>query len=463
MKRINVLAGGHGTGWPNTRLRGSTWALGLSWCGIFLMGYALASSAQVTAAVVLLSIVAACGLVAWLGGEFAQSLGAGARVLGQRQVPTRLWRQWLLAGLKRTLLHSGAFALAAGTFAMLVYSPWHGLAAAAIVFLVMSLSVLWGLARQGLAPRVWSWVAPVLILLPLVGAGWGGGVAHTLRGIDHLPWIVLFCSVASGSILALVLPRRWLEQAPQVRARSFVDAVDIWKDMKGRVLRYTPLTAWAEGANPASDAPKRSVYVVMFWPVYWLINPTMLMPWGTGIPAWQVWLLGLIALLTSTLLVCKDLHWRRMLAPAGMRRGGLGWHIAVSTATVNFIGLLIAIAVGTVAVRVFAPSISLDSVATYLAGFCLAPVQLVFAISVGTLIRGTGYTRWWLWGLVTVWVLAGIAVLGLGSVFGVVSLRSEWFVADSPYVLSLLVLSAMALWLANRLWTVDKLLRCAPK
>jgi hypothetical protein len=246
---------------------------------------------------------------------------------------------------------------------------------------------------------------------------------------------------------------------------------DLWKKVKTYARRYTPLTNWIEVAVSGSNVTRRSVFQVMFWPLYLFLPANMLtLSWGHGVPVWHVWVLGILAQLASGFLACKDLHWRKLLAPAGMRRGVLGWHIALSTATATFTGMLIAagavVVVGAVVLTLFQGSFgSLDLLLPYLARICIAPVYLIFAISVATLIRGTEHANRWHLGLLALWCLAGTAGLVWGWINGAPLSVFEvaLFTADYSYVLALLVLSSLAVLASNRLWTVDKLLRCAPK
>jgi hypothetical protein len=297
-----------------------------------------------------------------------------------------------------------------------------------------------------------------------------GGFAALWRWIDNCPWGILFGVTASWTMLALMLTRRWFDQVPQVRMEELVIQVSLWKKAKTYARRYTVLTGWAEVAVSGPNVTRRSVFQVMFWPLYLFLPANVLtFSWGHGVPIWQVWVLGVLAQFVSGFLACKDLHWRMLLAPAGMRRGTLGWHIALSTATATFTGMLIV--AGVVGAVVFAilsiSSFSLDLLTPHLTRVCIASLNLLFAISVATLIRGTQHTRRWQVGLFTLWALAGIAGLFWTWIFDVqlsMSLfKVEVFTVGYPYVFALLALSALAVWAANRLWTVDKLLRCAPK
>jgi hypothetical protein len=343
----------------------------------------------------------------------------------------------------------------------------------AVMSTVLGVSVLRGLALQGLVPRVGVWSAPLLVVLLLVGSVVSGGLSALFRWIGNLPWIILFGVTASWTMLALMLTRRWLGQVPQVRMEGLAVQANLWKKAKTYARRYTVLTSWAEVAVSGPNVTRRSVFQVMFWPLYLFLPVNVLnLSWGHGVQLWQLWVLGIPAQLASGFLVCKDLHWRRLLAPAGMRRGALGWHIALSTVTATFTGMLIAagavLVFGAAVLTLFqVPIGSLDLLTSYLARFCLASLQMTFAISVGTLIRGTQHTMRWQLGLLSVWILAGIAGLFWTWIFdaplSLSSFNVVLFTVGYPYVFALLALSALAVWVSNRLWTVDKLLRCAPK
>jgi hypothetical protein len=446
--------------------------VGLLWLLLVLFHYLSPSSATSDISPMAPFFLAiACGLVAWAGGVFADSMGVGARVLGQRQVPTRLWRYWLRIGLNKVLGYSGFMAVVAVTFSLPATAPWHGLTVMAVMSTALGVSVLRGLAFQGLVPHQWIWAAPIGAVVLVVASAWNGGFTAALHWIDNWPWIILLGVAASWIMLALLLIRRWLEKVPQVCTPGVAIQASVWKKVKTYARRYTPLTNWIEVAVSGPNVTRRSVFQEMFWPFFLFLQPGLpSASWGAGVPAWQLWLLGLATMTAATSLVCKDLHWRRLLAPAGMRRGALGWHIVLSTATATFTGMLIAagavVVFGAAALTFFQVSLgSLALLTSYLARVCIAPVYVIFAISVATLIGGTQHTRRWQLGLLTLWCVAGMAGLVWGGVFYTpLSLfKVEWFTVDYPYVFALLALSALAVWAANRLWTVDKLLRCAPK
>jgi hypothetical protein len=101
----------------------------------------------------------------------------------------------------------------------------------------------------------------------------------------------------------------------------------------------------------------------------------------------------------------------------------------------------------------------------YLPAFVVAPLQLVFAISLGTLIRGANVPQIWRWVVIAMWLFGGVVVFALGRASGDshIYFKIVCFKVDYAYVLSLLLLSALSIWVANGLWTVEKLLRSAAR
>lgn len=400
---------------------------------------------------------------AWLGHVLGLSLGTGARVLGQHLVPMPLWRRWVLSSLKQTLVLWAVLAGCAVTVLLPTQAPWHGLTGAAVVSMAVGLSALRTLAVQGLAPGFWAWAGPLGLLYALVGSEGARGVTHALRSADALPWAALLAAALSWPALSLVLSARWFRQVPQAKAQGPVSATAMWQHARRFVLRYTPLTAWVDEVYPASAGYRRFVVMRTLWALYVFLNPAFLgQPWGSAVPVWQLWVLGLVSFVVSANLVCKDLHWRMLLAPARVKGRALGWHIVFSTATVYGVVLIVSGSLIVAAVLLFLP-IGFSRVTEYLARFYLAPVQLVFAIAVGTLIRGASGTKRWQLGLIALWFFGGGALWFFGFFVGFGFIEAKCFTVGFPYLVGLVLVSAWAIWLANRLWTVEKLLHSAPR
>ena len=132
------------------------WVLGL--CGVVAVYGSVAISLALTTRpmtdsvnTVIRLFVGLCFLLAWVQGyALAQSLARGAAVLGQRQVPQRLWADWLREALLQTACIWCVVVLACIAVLSAPTSPWRWPTAAALVSLLMVLSLLRTLSSQGL-------------------------------------------------------------------------------------------------------------------------------------------------------------------------------------------------------------------------------------------------------------------------------------------------------------------------
>ncbi len=439
----------------------ATWALGLLWLVLVPLRHFLPTSApHDIAPVALFFMVPACGLAALLASAWADSLATWIKVLGERQVPTQLWRQRLRRGMTDAMKLWALLVLAVATVSWTGPGPWHWLTGAALISVVMVTIAANVLATRGLVPRYWRWV---LLIGFLFGLATGKlGFSGALQWVNTWPTVVLVCLGVGWPLLTLVLWRRWLERMPKARWVSSMPSASLWERLRKHVLRYVPLSLSTHHALAVSGRTQRAAWhVVSLLPLV-LMNPNWFgQKWGDGVGWAQLWILGFVTLFTASMLVCKDLHWRMLLAPAGLHRGRLAWHIAVSTATLWAWGLLLIATVG-IAVGWGFLDVSWARVLGYLSNFCVLPVQLIFAISVATLMRSTLQPM--LQGaLVAVWGVGGLTVVYLTGAWSATPLSPPLFTLGWDSVAVLLALSTSALWVANRLWTVDKLLQCRSK
>ena len=115
---------------------------------------------------------------------------------------------------------------------------------------------------------------------------------------------------------------------------------------------------------------------------------------GTPLTFAHALMLGTLLLPVSANLVCKSLHWRLLLAPGGPHQGRLGLHTALGTTTFYLATAGLTLGLGVVAACVFLdhPAQVFTFIATQ---FGPLPFDLMCAIAVGTLIRGTRHPMRW--------------------------------------------------------------------
>jgi hypothetical protein len=170
-------------------------------------------------------------------------------------------------------------------------------------------------------------------------------------------------------------------------------------------------------------------------------------------------LLGLyvVCLITASTLLVRDLHWRSLLLPGGMRRKRLGTHIFASTMGLQLMALPL------VALIYFAATVALGTPARdalqHIAGTAVLPFEFALTTALAVVLRATDKPL--------------IAIVGIGPfVIGIAYTLLARGVAGSPfmltdlqwtigpvYVLVLVTCTVLLLWVANRMWTVEKLLR----
>lgn len=439
----------------------ATWALGLLWWVLAPLHFILlTTTSHHIAPVALFFIAAVCGLAAWLAVASVDSLSSWAKVLGQRQVPTRLWHQRLQCALTDALKLWALLGLAVATVSWAGPAPWQWLTGVALVSVVLVLAAAAALATRGWVPLYWRW-GPVIGVGCTLAIG-KHGFSGALQWINTWPAAVLVGLGVLWPLLTWILWRQWLERTPTTRRVGSMPSASLWGRFKKYVHRYVPLSFSTLYTFGPPGRTHRTAWHVILVPAGVLVNPNVFATkWGDGVSWVHLWILGFFALFSATVLVCKDLHWRMLLAPAGLHRGRLAWHIALSTATLWALALL-SIATGAIGVAWGFLDMPWTMVLRYLSNYYVLPVQLIFAISVATLVRGVLQSMW-LVAVLTVWGAGGLVYLyvarpGLDTPFLPALFSLGW---DSVGVL--LALSAVTLWVANRVWTVDKLMQCAPK
>lgn len=412
--------------------------------------------------VALFLVALSCAVMAGFGVRHARSLAEGARVLGQRQVPTAFWRRWQLACVKETSLLWGIALIGVVTLVLPSHRMVNWVTAAALVSASLTASTLWTLARQRLLPSWWQWCLAGASLVALLATSLGTlHVADALEFIDHLPGLLLLPIVASWPLLVAVLMRQWANQPPQAREGTCVSAGTLWESLRAYSRRYTPLQFMLSGT---SVTPVRAATLFgPFWSAAFLVLTVVTNPYffqlkaGDSFGTWQLLALGGLVGYTAMSLVCKDLHWRWLLAPGGLRPGRLGQHIFFSTLAPLFAGILAFVAVAWFLFCALYGA-STDVFLNYLLRFQLLPLHLCFAVSVGTCIRGLAHPGRWLAGIFVVWLIYAVGSFSkLAAELGAAK-QAGWFTTGPEYVGTLLAASAVAIVLANRLWTVDKLM-----
>lgn len=410
----------------------------------------------------------ACYLGAWQSNVLCRSLVVAARVLQARQVPSALWRQWLRASLM-TACRMWAFILAAALCVMWPgRAPWGSLSALAIVTGVICLWLLAGLAADGFVHRAWRYTLLALLLIWLVSGQWGDGLLKTIDFFNGAPWGVHLLLCLSLPSLLGWLWFRWCDAPPLEAGNPATNFTAVgalltsWyvKRIRPYLKRYTPLEMLAPVSTHGKPTYERSLAWVLFGPAWCYFFATMWgHGWGANVALWQLGIYAWLVVSLSNSLICKDLHWRALLAPGALRPGRLATHIVVHSWWLS----TLAVVVGAVPMLLWYWFAADMPMALALAHAVLqlgaAPIEFFFAMSVATLVRGLGLNFWQLFTLMFVGVggvVAGCWLLGF-------PVKAPLYTVGPAYLAVLVVAGFGALWVANRLWTVERLLQCAPK
>jgi hypothetical protein len=178
--------------------------------------------------------------------------------------------------------------------------------------------------------------------------------------------------------------------------------------------------------------------------------------WGGNIGLMHLLALSFFMAFVCNSLYCRDLHWRSLLAPGGIAKGRMGWHIAASTLTM-FASAVLALAGIYMVLAWLIVGISPLSTMKELWQFSSIACEAMFLICLATALRGAKH--WWL-AVIGFYGVFAFAVLGaaFGFQMNAHRLMSPWFHVGPGYIAVLIAGSLISVLAANRLWTTQRLL-----
>lgn len=449
----------------NVRQRRDTfWLLGL-WSifgtfGLVIISMALKThpiAGDVSTSIRLFIGIAAA--LAWVQGHVvAQSLARAAEVLGQRQVPRSLWIDWLRLAFVQTTRTWCTVVVASILVLSLAGTPWRWPTGAALVSVAMALSFVRTLSNQGILSATLGWFIAGAVTIGLLILSFAKGLAGALEAFSIWPvWLQLLLITVSPA-MAMGLHRSWAKAVPRLIRRNSLTTAVVWRWFKREFKRFTPLPY----AGAASNRVQSKNQIILAIPAILVVStgPQLhktVVAWGSTLPLWHPLALTLMVVMCCPNLICKDLHWRMLLAPGGLHRGRLGLYVVRCTVEYAFkLGcamLLVAWAIGHLL-----PELPPFDVLKLAQRYALLLPQLLFAISLATCLRALPRPGWIFTGLVvTLFACTALYV----TYEAALTAPPEWFKAGPSYVAILLILSVAVIALSNRLWTVKKLMDAA--
>jgi len=407
-----------------------------------------------------LLLVMAAGLLAVKGMRQAAALATGARVMGKMQAPQRLRRSWLYASLMSTTYAWGFFVAGGTVLLALSQSSWKWTMAAALFSTILCLATIAVLSRYGMLHRTWSWIISLGSLALVVATSLTIGISAGLDLFGELPMAFQLMLAISWPLLAYRLALNWSNEQP-IGVFATREANDgVWARFAGYARRYTIL----QPAKAAHSGPPTSFQSSPFRAFVLVANPLCMFlamgqqylaaPWGSKIGALHIVVLGFVTLYCSWSIVCKDLHWRMVLAPGGLYRGKIGGHILRSTLTLQYTMLLILLLICAVSAWA-AFDIPFKRDVEWISKFCVFPIEMLFATTLAVTLRGTGLP------MLFIGLFSSLLIICMGTLLWMYGLKHqpELLAVGPTYVCLLLSTTALLIMLSNRLWTIKKLFR----
>jgi hypothetical protein len=430
-------------------------------CWVVLLPFTVSRTLGATEGIAAL-LAWGCIVIAIVTTRRIEALYDARRVLSARRTPAAIWRAWS----RETLLAiSGYWAVICIGLAVQMSLPGSAnfwLTGPAMVSLVLCATVQRVRARIGLAAQAWKWAIDVTGAALASCAITGPRFAGLGDWINSLPVAALLACFLIWPAMAYLLLLQWRTTPGDERRMARKPAATRTSAIIAFLKRYSILRwndSFAETNPRAQGTLVTRVLKTVCGEIYFYILLLQILParWGDSMSPLRLLGLYVVCLITASTLLVRDLHWRSLLLPGGMRRKRLGTHIFASTMGLQLMALPL------VALIYFAATVALGTPARdalqHIAGTAVLPFEFALTTALAVVLRATDKPL--------------IAIVGIGPfVIGIAYTLLARGVAGSPfmltdlqwtigpvYVLVLVTCTVLLLWVANRMWTVEKLLR----
>lgn len=247
--------------------------------------------------------------------------------------PHKLWRAWLRGLVQRAWLYLIVFSVSMNLLEATHHAISNWSAVWAISALCLSSTFLLNLLFTGHAPRA--------LILTLIGGLIWYCVATDITSTGnwtqqlwytHLPFFLMWICISFAFIFLWTSPPA-PRQSPTWTPAIFNSGMLL--RVRNQLLfyrRYTSLDTQHE-QTMNSRSINYSDRLLNFTALFWFSGtiPSMTTGWGGKVSLMHLLFLGISTAVVSTYLVGKDLHWRFLLMPKGLRQGSIGKHILCST------------------------------------------------------------------------------------------------------------------------------------
>lgn len=373
--------------------------------------------------------------------------------------PHRLWRAWLRGLMLRAWLYWIAYALSMNLLEATHQALSHWSAVWAYSALALSGAFLLNLFTTGHAPRVLTFcLMGGLIFLGIesdIGAFtyWASQLWYT-----HLPFVLAWMSISFALIFLWTSPPAPPSSTALFPAIANSQLLLRLNNQFRFYRRYSSLDGQSK-RQLESRSIQYSNRLLHFTALFWFSGtiPALSVDWGGKISLSHLLFLGVSSAILSTYLVGKDLHWRFLLIPNGLRQGSIGSHLLLSTLSyyakflLIIVSLAIVLHVG-ITGRLPAATDWISSKTT------LFFAELIMCLCIAIAVRGCQHPRRVFFYLFNLSLLAS-ALYALFAFFQHKNaLTATITTMNLPFLVSIISLALVALIYANKQWTTARLI-----
>ncbi len=422
-------------------------ALGSTW---LLLVYLAAMGAVSTGALHFWLLFASLRL-GTVGAEISKAVAAGSVVLRKLRTPQSLGKVYLRTVLIHAVVVWLVFCVAGTVLLLSANYAWKSVAVITLFSIVLSISILTALPSKHVVVQVWRTFLYIAAFLMIPLMAWKG-YPNVLDFAVQLPsWLIFI-----WPITLYISAQKWKAQPALASVAQQQPKHGLVAQLSAYTNRYTNLAFSFRKKSEDQSFINRLVsmlstqYLSMYTLSIFSNNS-----WGADISIYHIAGLAMVASLFCSNLMFKDLHWRKLLAPGCLHARTLGWHIFSSSIALSFYYLLLGACIWAL-LAWCAFDVSFAKMLNTAWQYRAVPVQLMFACSlaimvsaVSTIPRANS-------------VLIGLAFLFAGLIFaahGFSTQTNHMFSVGPAYFISMLLATATMVFLSNRLWTRERLLR----
>lgn len=426
--------------------------LSLVWLAIFFMTDE-ASSTIYAHAWITFSLVS----FAMSGTLCGRSIAQAAQVFHASQIPHQLWRTWLNANARHGSQMLILIAIGGFLLSYQLSHSWSWSVILAMCSLTLFFSVALSLSYSRLINPAYVLLGLTCLILLFASTSTRTWSDLQAWSTEVKAWHALF--ILSWPILMAMMRLQWrAPPTPQTALSGFNIGFLTALFQHGRTYlqRFSLLNIESIRSQAQASAFKGVLGMQALIICGGLFLTSIVIPWGANVTIIHLLMLILFINYASTIVVCKDLHWRYLLLPKKYKEGHIGNHLLIST--LIYYAHFILVATTTIALLMFLffpqrfHALKLDPY-----GVLVFVLEIVCGFCIGIAIRGSAKPqRTIFYGFL--FFLLVFAILAMSIYMSGRSLMTAGlFEIGIPYVLFLLGLSITGLALANRLWTVGRL------